>query len=93
MTPEERARITVVIPTKNEEENLPWVLERVKPYYGELIVVDGHSTDRTREIAEAAGARVVLDEKTGKGGALRVGRSGREGRHRGVHRRRWLARP
>ena len=60
-------------PDQGRGGNLPWVLERVKPYYGELIVVDGHSKDRTREIAEAAGARVVLDDGTGKGGALRVG--------------------
>lgn len=73
MTPQERERITVVIPTKDEGQNLPWVLEKVKPYYGELIVVDGNSTDATREIAEAAGARVVLDDATGKGGALRIG--------------------
>lgn len=73
MTPEERERITIVIPTKNEEQNLPWVLERVKSLSGELLVIDGHSTDRTREIAEAAGARVVLDDRKGKGGALRVG--------------------
>lgn len=73
MTPEERERITVVIPTKDEAKNLPWVLERVKPYCGELLVVDGHSKDGTREIAAAAGARVVLDDGTGKGGALRIG--------------------
>lgn len=73
MTPQERERITVVIPTKDEGQNLPWVLEKVKPYYGELIVVDGNSTDSTRDIAEAAGARVVLDDATGKGGALRIG--------------------
>lgn len=73
MTPEERERITIVIPTKDEARNLPWVLERVKPYYGELLVVDGNSKDETREIAAAAGARVVLDDGTGKGGALRIG--------------------
>ena len=73
MTPEQRDRVTVVIPTKDEAKNLSWVLERVKPYYGELLVVDGHSKDDTRAIASAAGARVILDDGTGKGGALRIG--------------------
>ena len=45
----------------------------------EILVVDGHSTDRTREIAAAKGARVVLDAGRGKGEALR--RSFVEARH------------
>src|SRR5262245_8165290 len=72
MTPEDKARITIVIPTKDEAQNLPWVLERVRDHADEIMVVDGHSRDRTRDIAEAAGATVVLDDRTGKGGALRV---------------------
>jgi dolichol-phosphate hexosyltransferase len=64
-------KVTVVIPTKNEEHTLPEVIERVRPYADEIIVIDGHSTDRTREVAEAAGVRVVLDNKKGKGAALR----------------------
>jgi dolichol-phosphate mannosyltransferase len=35
------------------------------------MVVDGHSTDKTREIAEAAGVKVILDNGKGKGAALR----------------------
>ncbi len=64
-------KVTVVIPTKNEEHNLLEVIERVRPYADEILVVDGHSTDRTREVAEAAGVRVILDNKKGKGAALR----------------------
>ena len=37
----------------------------------EILVVDGHSTDRTREIAERHGARVELDDGKGKGAAIR----------------------
>ncbi len=73
LTPEERDRITIVIPTKDEARNLPWVLERVPRFGGEILVVDGNSKDGTREIAAAAGARVVLDDGKGKGGALRIG--------------------
>ena len=46
-------KVTVVIPTKNEEQNLPEVIEAVRPFADEILVVDGHSTDRTREVAES----------------------------------------
>src|SRR5262245_15042323 len=37
-----------------------------------MLVVDGHSTDRTRDLAAAHGARVILDGGKGKGEALRL---------------------
>ncbi len=64
-------KVTVVIPTKDEEQTLPEVIEAVRPFADELLVVDGHSTDRTREVAEAAGIRVILDNGKGKGDGLR----------------------
>lgn len=39
----------------------------------DLIVVDGHSSDRTAEIARDCRARVLLDHGRGKGDAVRVG--------------------
>jgi dolichol-phosphate hexosyltransferase len=71
--------VTVVIPTKNEEGMIARIIEAVGPHADEILVVDGHSTDRTREIAEQRGARVVLDARKGKGEALR--RSFSEARH------------
>lgn len=65
--------VTLVIPARNEAANMKYVLENSLPYCDELIVVDGHSTDGTREIAEDFGVRVVLDNKKGKGDAIRVG--------------------
>jgi dolichol-phosphate mannosyltransferase len=65
--------ITVVIPARNEEESLGLIIERVQPHCEEVLVVDGHSTDRTREVAEQHGVRVVLDRGKGKGDAIRVG--------------------
>lgn len=65
--------VTLVIPAKNEAENICEVIERSIPYCDELIVVDGHSTDDTQVLAEKYGARVVLDNKKGKGDAIRVG--------------------
>ena len=66
-------RVTVIVPTRNEAGNLRPVLEVAAPYADELLVVDGHSSDDTRQIAEAMGASVVLDNGRGKGDAIRVG--------------------
>ena len=68
----ERPKITVVIPTLNEEATIAQIIEGCKPYADELLVVDGHSHDRTREIAERLGVKVILDHQKGKGEALRT---------------------
>jgi len=53
-------RISVVIPTLNEEEHLEVTLESVtKEPDTEVIVVDGESSDRTAELALARGARLL----------------------------------
>ena len=65
------ARVTVVIPTKNEEGLIGEIVETVRPFADEVLVIDGHSKDRTREIAAEHGARVELDGGRGKGEALR----------------------
>lgn len=67
----ERWKVSVVVPALNEEATLGDVLQAVGPYADELLVIDGHSTDRTREIARERGARVLLDEGLGKGSAIR----------------------
>jgi glycosyltransferase involved in cell wall biosynthesis len=59
------APISVLIITRDEERNLPWALRSVAAWASEIVVVDMHSEDRTREIAEAAGARVLLHEPVG----------------------------
>ncbi|MFH1386598.1 MAG: glycosyltransferase family 2 protein [bacterium] len=64
--------ISIVIPTLNEAENLPLVLESLAPLKSEIIVVDGHSTDQTTTIASKFGAKILFDDK-GKGSALRQG--------------------
>ncbi|MGQ9918668.1 MAG: glycosyltransferase family 2 protein [Bryobacteraceae bacterium] len=53
-----RLPVSVVIPVLNEEANLADCLASVS-WADEVFVVDSHSTDRTVEIAAAAGAKVV----------------------------------
>jgi len=73
------ARISIVMPCLDEEQTvetcvrkaLNW-LER-SPYEGEVVVVDNGSTDRSAELAAAAGARVVHELRPGYGAALRRG--------------------
>jgi rSAM/selenodomain-associated transferase 2/rSAM/selenodomain-associated transferase 1 len=55
--------LSIVIPTLNEEEHLGLTLEKVgRMPHGEAIVVDGGSRDRTVEVAEKWGARVIRTE-------------------------------
>ena len=68
--------ISIIIPTLNEEKNLKKLLPEIgkimKGQNYEIIVVDGHSSDRTVEVAKALKCRVVY-ESEGKGNALLVG--------------------
>jgi glycosyltransferase involved in cell wall biosynthesis len=64
--------LSAVIITHNEEVNLPRCLESVK-FADEIVVVDSHSTDRTRDIAQHYGARLVLVEWQGFGAAKQAG--------------------
>lgn len=68
-------RVSVVIPTLNEAENLPYVFDLLPADLHEVIVVDGHSTDGTREVARSLrpGVRVVEQTGVGKGDALQTG--------------------
>jgi len=62
--------LSIVIPTYNEEEYLPRLLASIRSqrFEGyEIIVADAKSTDRTREIAERFGARVVDGGMPGPG--------------------------
>lgn len=52
-------RLSICVITRNEAHDLPRLLKSVEGIAEELVVVDSGSTDRTVEIAEAAGARVL----------------------------------
>src|SRR5215218_924623 len=69
-----RPSVSVVVPTLNEAENLPFVLPRIPRGY-EVILVDGCSTDSTVVVAREVRPEVVVVEepRAGKGAALRAG--------------------
>lgn len=68
-------RISVVIPTRNEAENLHYVLPYIPTLVSEIILVDGHSTDDTVEVAQQLipAIHIIHQTQHGKGDALRLG--------------------
>ena len=70
-------RLSVVIPTMNEEASIARVLDEVRTALAgwdhEVLVVDTASRDRTREIAAKLGARVVDEPRRGYGRAYKTG--------------------
>jgi len=67
--------VSVVFPAYNEEDGIS---EAVSTFLAveavdEVVVVDNNSRDRTAELAEAAGARVVSETRQGYGFALQRG--------------------
>ncbi|MFC0033209.1 glucosyl-3-phosphoglycerate synthase [Micromonospora chaiyaphumensis] len=88
------SRVSVVLPARNEEATVGAIVSTIRqhlmdrvPLVDELIVVDSRSTDRTAQVARAAGAEVVsqdamtrgLPRLTGKGDALWAGLAAAEG--------------
>ncbi|MCK4937501.1 MAG: glycosyltransferase [Methanosarcinales archaeon] len=65
--------VTIILPTKNEESCIGATIKRIQELCGHprIVVVDGHSTDRTVEIANKYGLEVIYDHGLGKGEALR----------------------
>ena len=69
-------RVSVVVPTLNEAQNLPHVFARLRrEAIYEVVLVDGFSTDDTVEVAKQLwpGIRVVEQDRRGKGNALACG--------------------
>ena len=79
--------ITVVIPCLDEEQAVGAVVQRAwegierSGLTGEVVVVDNGSTDRSAEIAERQGARVISEPKRGYGNAYLGGLAAARGRY------------
>lgn len=70
----EKPMILALIPAYNEERFIASVVLETKKYATHVIVVDDGSSDRTAELALAAGAQVVGQPKNmGKAQALNAG--------------------
>lgn len=75
--PGSRPKVSVVIPTMNEEASIGGVLREVRDaltgWDHEVLIVDTESRDRTREIAAKLGARILDEPRRGYGRAYRTG--------------------
>lgn len=72
--------VSIVIPTLNEEKGVARVINEIPKeglekmgYKHEILIVDGGSTDQTREIASKNGAKVVIEPQRGYGKAYKTG--------------------
>lgn len=68
--------VTVILPTRNEEEALGPTIDAIPRGWCkdlEIMIVDGNSSDKTREIALEKGIRVHLEPRKGYGRAYRTG--------------------
>jgi len=73
-------KVSVVIPTLNEEEGIGATIDEIPieslkkaGYDVEILVIDGRSKDRTRQIAESRGAKVIIEPRKGYGRAYKTG--------------------
>jgi glycosyltransferase involved in cell wall biosynthesis len=74
-------KISIIIPTLNEQNGIEHTIRRIPisslldefGYHAEIIVVDGESTDLTREVAKKMGAKVVIERRKGYGRACKSG--------------------
>jgi dolichol-phosphate hexosyltransferase len=65
------ADVSVVIPARQEAPSIAAVVDRTRRYAGEILVMVGHSTDGTGDVAARSGASVLADTGRGKGSAIR----------------------
>jgi len=63
--------VSLIIATYNEEASLEFVLNEIKEYdFHEVIIVDGHSEDKTIKIAKKYDTKILLQTKKGWGAAV-----------------------
>lgn len=72
---QQKKKITIVIPTINEVENIKEVFPNIPEFIDEIVVVDGNSTDGTREeiMKFRKDTKIIIEKPSGKGAAIRTG--------------------
>src|SRR3990167_5693286 len=79
--------VSIVLPCLNEEEAIASCINKIKEVLakekinGEIIVADNGSTDRSREIAQKLGAKVVVETQRGYGSAYLRGLKEAKGKY------------
>ena len=73
--PENCPKVTALICTLNEENNLPHVLPKIPDWVDEVLLVDGHSADATVAVARklCPAINILYQPGRGKGDALKYG--------------------
>jgi glycosyltransferase involved in cell wall biosynthesis len=73
-------KVSIIIPAMNEEAGIRNTISSIPQssisalgYDLEIIVIDGNSTDCTRQVAREMGARVILQNGKGYGSAYKTG--------------------
>ena len=65
--------LSIIIIAKYEYLNLLEILPKLKKYSNDILLIDGHSNDGTKELCEKHKIRFYLDNGKGKGAAQRLG--------------------
>lgn len=75
----DKKEVCIILPTLNEAQAIGQVIDEIprlaleeQGYRVDVLVVDGNSSDLTREIASSKGARVLVEPRSGKGRAIRT---------------------
>ena len=73
-------KITVILPTINEEKGIGKTIDSINREYFkkqgwtlEILIVDGDSKDKTCEIAKNKGAKIIIEKRKGYGRAYKTG--------------------
>jgi len=75
------SKVSIIIPTINEANNLPLLLSDLLTTYkeGEIIIVDCGSEDRTIDVANIYGAKVYRSKEKNRGLQLDIGANNSKG--------------
>jgi glycosyltransferase involved in cell wall biosynthesis len=79
--------VSVVLPCLNEEQTIGICIDKIKDVFskerifGEIIVVDNGSEDRSRQIVQDSGVKLILESKKGYGSAYLSGLRQAQGKY------------